>query len=958
MTLSKLSTRLLLGSAIALGLMACQPASDTANNDATSPATESGISLNVETYKLDNGLTVVLHQDRSDPIVAINLAAHVGSGRETEGNTGFAHLFEHLLFLDSENLGYGGLDEMNTRIGGEGTNGFTTHDMTQYFQAVPSDALEKVIWAEADKLCCFINTVSQAMVDREKQVVKNEKRQRVDNQPYGHMLYIVNKAIYPSDHPYNWQVIGSLADLEAASLEETHNFYKRWYTPNNVVLTLTGDFEMAEAKALIEKYFGEIPSGDPVENFQPRPGTLADNTSLYYEDKFATVPQLAIVWPTVDQYHPDRAALDVMFEYWTSGKDAPLNQVMIDEMGLTSNVTGFHYTKEVSGEGYIIVRAKDGEDLDTLIPGIEAGFARFEENGIPQGALNRIKTKAEVDFYGNFDSVLSKSIALAEYTLFSGDPNYYKTELDALKSVTTDDVMRVYETYFKGKNALYVSIVPQGQSELKLDTPYPAQPAQIVEEQVVAGAEKEVEFDPTIRDYTPTPSSFDRSVEPDFGPAYILPTADILEHTSESGVTVMGLQSDETPLVEFSIYIDAGYNRADVSKPAVPNLVGDMLMKGTQNKTTAELENALKDLGSTVNVNVGSEGVYISGTSLSRNLGPTLDIVEEIVLEPRWDEEEFKLLMERRNAELDQAQGNPNSIASRAISQISYPEDHAYHYGGYAPAGKLNAVTLDDVKAYHAAYYRPQNARILLVGDAGKDDVTSGADRLLSGWSGEEHSAPSLAPMAELTTSKVYFVDVPDAKQSILRIFKPSLDANHPDLGAMEGINLLLGGIYTSDLMTELRVNKGYTYGVRSRFDELRDRGTFGVSTSVRTNVTAESITIIRDILNAYGPSFDAEKLKTLKDALLRGQALKSESLGDKLGLLGQIAHYGYERDFRAQNAKRIENLSIEETQALVAEHMGADPMIYVVVGDAKTQMAKVEALGLGEIEMVEVKWD
>ena len=270
--------------AIATALAACGNSKNLSTSAGETPsgapetviedsASAGNLEIGYETYTLDNGLDVILHVDRSDPVVAINLAANVGSSREVTGRTGFAHLFEHLLFMDSENLGYGGLDEMNTRIGGEGTNGFTTTDMTQYFQAVPADALEKVIWAEADKLGWFINTVTQSVIDTEKQVVKNEKRQRVDNQPYGHNFYVIGKAIYPEDHPYNWQVIGSLEDLEAATLEDVKTFYKRWYVPNNVTLTLSGHFDVDEAKALIEKYFGEIPRGPDVGPREARAGS-------------------------------------------------------------------------------------------------------------------------------------------------------------------------------------------------------------------------------------------------------------------------------------------------------------------------------------------------------------------------------------------------------------------------------------------------------------------------------------------------------------------------------------------------------------------------------------------------------------------------------------------------------------------------------------------------------------
>jgi len=337
-SLRRLSKSLITVSATAL-LIGCSDAK-TELNRVTSAATESSANLDIpfEKITLDNGLDVIFHVDRSDPVVAIDLAAHVGSARETKGRTGFAHLFEHLLFLDSENLGFGGLDEMNTRIGGEGTNGFTTNDMTQYFQAVPKDGLEKIIWAEADKLGWFINTVSQNVIDKEKQVVKNEKRQRVDNQPYGHNFSIIGKTLYPEDHPYNWQVIGSLADLDAASLQDTKDFYARWYVPNNVTVTIAGDFDIAEAKTMVEKYFGEIPRGADIEPYPPRAGKLAETRKIMHEDDFAAVPRLTMVWPSVEQYHPDSYALDMLMTYLTDGKKAPLVDVLIDEEALTSRV--------------------------------------------------------------------------------------------------------------------------------------------------------------------------------------------------------------------------------------------------------------------------------------------------------------------------------------------------------------------------------------------------------------------------------------------------------------------------------------------------------------------------------------------------------------------------------------------------------------------------------------------
>ena len=951
-------TKVMVVLVFALLITACDgPQSTTQTTPTEAPEVESVASVNTapsidfEKYTLNNGLDVILHVDRSDPIVAINLAANVGSSREVQGRTGFAHLFEHLLFMDSENLGYGGLDEMNTRIGGEGTNGFTTTDMTQYFQAVPSDALEKVIWAEADKLGYFINTVTQSVVDSEKQVVKNEKRQRVDNRPYGHNFYIVGKAIYPEDHPYNWQIIGSLDDLEAATLDDVKTFYRRWYVPNNVTLTLTGDFEVDEAKALIEKYFGEIPRGPDVDKRDPRAGTLNGNLSYYHEDNFATVPRLTMVWPTVDQFHPDSYALEVLSQYLSDGKRAPLNEVLIDEQKLTSDVSIFNYGKVLSGEVYLMINANAGEDLDTLLPAVESAFERFEENGISQDDLDRIKAGYEVKFYGELQSVLGKAVALGQYNTLSGDPGRINSDIQLIQQVSTDDVIRVYNTYLKGEPHVLTSFVPQGQLELALEG---STRAEVVEEVIVQGAETEVDKTADVRDFERTASSFDRTVEPEFGAPYSLPNPDIWRETLPNGVEVYGIESSETPLVYFSLVLDAGRDRASTDRPAIPNLTADLLNKGTANKTTAELEDAIKSLGSEIQIYATSTGTVMSGSSLSRYYQQTMALVEEMLLEPRWDAEEFELLKRKQINQIDQDAGDPGAISQREAAKLRYPADHIYSYLPYGTKEKLELVTLDDLKGFYQANYSPVRARLNVVGDVNAQMVRQTTEGMAANWTTPGTAEVSLPAANAVDKSVIYFYNMPGAKQSVLRIQRPSLSALDEDYPLATAVNFLLGSIYTSQLMTELRVNKGYTYGIRSRFSGAKDRGTFSIGSSVRSNVTLESLELIRDIVTNFGPGFTEDELQVLKGAVLRGQALKNETLSSKLDVVQKISYFGYPDNFQAQNAERVEAMTLQEFQRIAKENLRADAMQYIVVGDAESQAGRMVDLGFGDPEMLE----
>ncbi len=399
-----------------------------------------------------------------------------------------------LLFLESENLGKGGLDKLTARIGGSGANGSTTRDRTNYLQTVPKDALEKMLWAEADKLGWFINTVTDPVLAKEKQVVKNEKRQGVDNNPYGHTSYVIDKALYPEDHPYNWQVIGSLEDLQNAQVEDVKEFFRRWYVPNNVTLTVAGDFDSVQAKKWVEKYFGEIKRGEEVASIAKRPGVVKETVKLYHEDNFARLPELTMAWPTAEQYNADSYPLQVLAAYLTRGKKAPFYQVLVEGKKLTSNVTMFNRESELAGQAQLSVRAFADKDLDEVSAAIDEAFAKFEKEGISETDLNRIKAGQETQFYNSLSSVLGKGAQLTQYNIFAGDPGFIEKDIRNILAVTPADVTRVYQKYIKGKNFVATSFVPKGKVSLALDG---STKAEVVEEKIVQGAEDAV--DPSIK---------------------------------------------------------------------------------------------------------------------------------------------------------------------------------------------------------------------------------------------------------------------------------------------------------------------------------------------------------------------------------------------------------------------------------------------------------------------------
>lgn len=907
-------------------------------------------SVDFERYTLDNGLTVILHVDRSDPVVAVALTAHVGSAREKTGRTGFAHLFEHLLFLESENLGKGGLDAMSARIGGSGANGSTSRDRTNYFQTVPSDALEKMLWAEADKLGWFINTVTDPVLAKEKQVVKNEKRLRVDNVPYGHNFYLIDRHLYPEGHPYSWQVIGSLDDLQAAELADVKEFFNAWYVPNNVTLALAGDFDVDQAKAWIDRYFAEVPRGPDIEPQPKQPATLDETRAVVHEDNFAQRPRLTLTWPTVYRYHPDEHAIDVLAELLSDGKEAPLNQVLVDELELAPEVAMFNYNSELAGSMNLFVTAFDGVALDEVRAGIDLALDRFETRGVSIEALDRIKAGAERRYYEQFDSVLGKAFTLAQYEIFTGDPAWAAEDLRQLKAVTAEDVMRVYREYFEGRPVVATSFVPKGQAALALSG---STPAEVPEEAIVQGAEEEFDASAAAA-YEPTPSVIDRSVEPPYGESPVIRTPDIWEDRLGNGVAVSGIEQDELPLVQFSLVIDGGQLLENPAQPGVANLLAESLLKGTARRTTAELENAIKALGADINVSAGQESVRIEGASLASRLDDTMALVTEILLQPRFDEREFELLQRETVARLQAQAADPGSIAGLTWSRLVYGDGSPLANNLLGTEASVMAITLDDLKAWHAASLAPGLARLHVVGDVSPAQVMGALAALERDWAPREVLIPEISVPAQPEQPRLVFVDVPDAKQSVLRIGYPALARTDEDFYPAVIANYRLGGGgFASQLTQQLREGKGYTYNIGSGFSGSRRVGPFTLASSVRSNVTLESLQLIRDILAAYPQEYGPDDLAVTQDFLLKSQARAFETLGSKRGMLENISTYGWPYDYLKQRQAIIRSMDVERLQDLARRYLDPNRMIYLVVGDAATQRDRLEALGLGAADFI-----
>lgn len=910
---------------------------------------QSNFKLDYEKYTLSNGLQVILHQDKSDPITAVAIQFHVGSNREIPGKTGFAHLFEHIMFQESQNVPQ---DQFFKLIQGNGgtLNGGTWQDGTIYFEIVPNNALELALWLEADRMGFMLPTVTYDAFLNQQNVVQNEKRQNYDNRPYGQTSYVIGKLLYPEGHPYNWTTIGSLEDLQNASLKDVHDFYTKWYGPNNATLVVAGDFDIDQTKKLIEKYFGEIKPSKPVESLKPMSVKLDSWKRASYEDNFAQSPELTMLFPTVEQYTKDGYALDVLADLIGRGKKSPLYKILVEGKKLAPSVSTFNNSSEIAGDFRIRVRTFPDKNLTEVENAIKEAFTKFEKEGFSEKDLARTKAGIETGFYNGISSVLGKAYQLANYNIFAGSPDFLNEDLNNSLSVTSEDVWRVYNDYIKNQKYVLISFVPKGKLDLAAENSpvfdVPGDNIKTYSEEEQNAIKNKPENLVKVENLK---SNFDRSKMPVNGPDPLLKNQIIWDDELSNGIKVLGIEQNELPLVDFQIAIKGGLLLDDINKVGAANLVGRMLMQGTKNKTPLELEQAIEDLGSNINLYTTDDAVIIRANCLSTKFDETFKLAEEILFEPRWDEKEFDRLKSEVIEGIKRDKTSARSTASLVFSKLIYGDDNILSKNIVGTEQSVAAITLDDLKNYYAKGFSPQNANITIAGNISEDDAMDIFTDLESKWKKADVSIPIPNTFPTVTSSLCYFVDFSGAKQSEIRIGAPGLAFTDPDFFKTTVMNYKLGGSFNGIVNMILREEKGYTYGARTNFTGSEFPGYFVASAGVQSSATLESAEIFRDEMIKYRNGIAPEDLQFTKDALIKSNALRFETIGALRGMLSQIAWYNLPYDYVKDQEKQISDMTLDEHKSLAQKYINPDKMIYLIVGDKATQMDKLKTLGFGD---------
>jgi len=911
---------------------------------ATQDIASNAVSIPYEKYILENGLTVILHEDHSDPLVHVDVTYHVGSAREEVGKSGFAHFFEHMMFQGSKHVA----DEQHFKViteSGGNLNGTTNTDRTNYFETVPANQLEKVLWLESDRMGYLLEAVDQTKFENQRETVKNERAQRVDNQPYGLRYELNGEALYPEGHPYSWMTIGYVEDLDRVNVNDLKAFFKRWYGPNNAVLTIGGDINVAKTKAWVEKYFGEIPAGPEVEEPKPQPAMLEETRYITLEDK-VHLPLLQITFPTVYGRHEDEAPLDVLADILGGGKTSLFYKNLVKE-GMAVQAVVSHPCRELACEFQLLALANPAKitSLSTLENVLNETLKEFETRGVTPDDLARTKGQIEARTVFGLQSVSGKVSALAANETFYQTPDLIAEDIERYNAVTADDVMRVYNKYIKDANSVVLSVVPKGQVQLA------------AAEQTFERPVRKIEIAPTeVNDeevFTSAPSSFDRSVMPEAGEAPVVEVPDFWEAELANGIEVLGVTSTETPTVTLTIGMDGGMLLDPEGKAGTAYLTALLMNETTKNYSNEALASELAKLGSAIRFGTAGRYSQVYVSTLTKHLDKTLALLKEKLFNPAFNEEDFARMKERVIQGLQQQAKTPSSLARRARDLILFGEENRVSLPDEGTLETVQNIKLEDVKNFYTKYYSPDKASIVAVGNLSKQAMVHTLD-FIGQWQDNAYDFADYSDFPKYDENQIFLVDSPEAVQSVVYIVDKSLpfDATG-DHFKSRLMNFPLGGAFNSRINLNLREEKGFTYGANSGFVGGKTLGWFEVSTDLTAANTAEGIAEILNEINRYRTEGVTEdEIAFMRNAFTLSDALEFETPTSKARFLRQLLSYGLEKGYREEQLAIINHIDKKTMDALAKQYLNLDKMQIIVVGDKAKILPQLNALSMPIIEL------
>jgi zinc protease len=870
-------------------------------------------------FDLPNGLRVIFHEDHSTPIVGVNVWYHVGSKNETLGKTGYAHLFEHMMFQGSKNYDddyFKALQE----VGGS-LNGSTNTDRTNYWELVPSNFLERAIFLEADRMATLPDALTEAKLANQRDVVKNEKRQNYDNRPYGLVGAHIAEILYPETHPYHWLTIGSLDDLTSASRADITAFFRHYYTPNNASLSIAGDFDPVQARKWVEKYFGPVQRGPVVTLPVVTQPKLNGTVRAGMEDR-VSAPQITMVWHTVPAMTKDEAPLDVLASVLGQGRNSRLYKSLVYDNQIAQQVNAFSNTRELAGTFQITAVPRRGVSIDSLEASINRVVADMLSTPPATSDLTRAYNASEARLIYSLQSVGGfggKSDQLNEYAIFTGNPGYFENDLARYRAVTPADVERVAKTYLTNDKLVFTVTPVAGQA--------PSRRADAASAQAGDSAQgREIGSLSNLNASLPAGG-------PD--PKFTLPT--IQRRKLSNGLDVLIVEHHELPVVTMNLVVKGGTSAEPAGHAGLAAVTASLLNEGTESKSALQLSDALSSIGAALNSSADWDASRLSLTTLTRQLEPALGIFADVLMHPAFNDADIRRIRAQRLQQLAGNRDNANAIASQVYASLLYGPDHPYGHPQNGTEASLSGFTADDFRTFHSTYYRPNNSTLIVVGDVKPDAIVAQLEKAFTGWTAA--TVPQVAvdakPVARDHTT-IYLVDRPGAAQSVIDIGTVGVSRTAPDYFPRLVLNQMLGGSFVSRVNLNLREAKGYTYGARTSFDYRRGAGPFTASAGVQTAVTKESVyEFLKELRGIRGdiPVTQAE-LDQAKQSLIRGFPRTLETPAQIATRLGDIALYGLPDKYFDSYIAGVSAVTIADVNRVAQESIDPAHLTILVVGD------------------------
>jgi zinc protease len=898
-----------------------------------------------EEYVLPNGLTVIVHEDHSDPVVHVDVTYHVGSAREEIGKSGFAHFFEHMMFQGSDNVG----DDQHFKIVSEsgGTlNGSTNRDRTNYYETVPSNQLEKMLWLEADRMGFLLDAVDQRKFENQRSTVKNERGQNYDNVPYGLLREVAAKNLYPYGHPYSWMTIGYIEDLNRSDVNDLKNFFLRWYGPNNATLTVGGDVTAKEVVRLAEKYFGSIPRGPEVKAEKPEQVVLEKNRYVSYVDNYARTPRLSILYPSVPTFHKDEAALDCLASVFGQGRNSTLYQNLVKpQKALMANAN--NPTAELAGEFTITVTPYPGKSLAEMEKLVNEAFTAFEQRGITDEDIEKFKNSTEADLINGLASVAGKVSQLAAYQTITGNPNKISDQLVMYRKLTKEDVMRVYNQYFKNKNRLVVSVLTAGQEEMKA-----------AEDNYVTNKSnyKPPHYGYEGLKYIKAKDNFTRKQIPGNGPNPVVKVPAFWKKSLPNGMRAIGTENTEIPSVTLSIALKGGrlLEAADVATAGLSNLFASMMNEDTKNYTSEQFNLELEKLGSSIFVNNTTDAIVFTVQSLKKNLDKTLQLLEERMFNPKFTPEDFSRIKSQLNESIVNSRRQPAVVANNVFSRVNYGKNHIFGLPDIGTTETIKNINLNNIQFYYDNFISSEDGRIVVVGDVKESEILPKLG-FLNKLPKKSFKLPAVAPAAKVEKTKIYIVDVPRAAQTEFRVGQVT-DLKYDATGEFYKAyltNYNLGAAFSSRLNLNLREDKGWTYGARSGFAGNKYTGNFTFSSGIRADATDSALTEVINEIRQYAYSgIKADEINFMRSSIGQSDARNYETGTQKAAFIGRMLEYNLPADYVTRQNQIRNAITKKEIDAIAKKYLDIDKMNIVLVGDKKKILPDLQKFGYEIVEL------